>query len=224
MQEQLLTAYRTAITHYMQTHQQLLAEYGISSVQYTPQHPLLQQDGKPHGVFILQSGLVKVTRTTALGQVYSLGIFDRGEVLGDVEAIMDMHHFGTVETVTNCSFWKISTQQFLKMLSHEPDFNLLIHRNVISKLLNTSQKAAIQSTNKLLYSLMVMLREFSKLNELQISKPLLAEALGTSGRNLNRLLAELEDEQIIVTHQIIIKEINLQKLQQKIHAYENTIQ
>lgn len=224
MQEQLLTQYRTAVTSYMQSHQHLLAKYDISCVQYAPQQQLMRQDAAPHSVLILQSGLVKVIRTTSLGQAYSLGIFDRGEVLGDVEAIMDMHHFGTVETVTNCVFWKIAPQQFLKMLAQEPDFNLLIHRNVISKLLNTSHKAAIQSTNKLLYSLMIVLREFSALNELQISKSLLSEALGTSVRNLNRLLAQLEEEQIIVIKQTIIKEINLHKLQQKIHAYENSIQ
>ncbi|MBC5994570.1 Crp/Fnr family transcriptional regulator [Pontibacter cellulosilyticus] len=224
MQEHLLTEYRAAITRYMQTHEHLLEKYGINCVQYEPQHQLLKQDAQPHSLFILQTGLVKVVRTTSLGQAYSLGIFDRGEVLGDVEAIMEMPHFGTVETVTNCTLWKMAPQQFLKMLSQEPEFNLLIHRNVISKLLNTSHKAAIQSTNKLFYSLMVVLREFSKLNELQISKALLAEALGTSTRNLNRLLAQLEEEQIINTQQTIIKEINLQLLQHKIHAYENTIQ
>ncbi|MEJ8801746.1 Crp/Fnr family transcriptional regulator [Pontibacter sp. H249] len=224
MQEQLLTEYRAAITQYMQTHRLQLQKYEVAEVQYAPQYQLLKQNTSSHSIFILQSGLVKVVRTTSLGQAYSLGIFDRGEVLGDVEAIMEMPHFGTVETITSCTLWKITPQQFLKMLSQEPDFNLLIHRNVISKLLNTSHKAAIQSTNKLFYSLMIVLREFSKLNELQISKALLAEALGTSTRNLNRLLAQLEEEQIIRTQQTIIKEINLQQLQHKIHAYENTIQ
>ncbi|AKD04953.1 hypothetical protein PKOR_19990 [Pontibacter korlensis] len=225
MQEyNMLTEYRAAITRYMQAHLQLMEKYEISTEKYKPLYQLLKQDAAPHGVFILQSGLVKVVRTTSLGQAYSLGIFDRGEVLGDVEAIMNMHHFGTVETVSSCTFWKIKPEQFLNMLSQEPEFNLLIHQNVISKLLNTSQMAAIQSTNKLFYSLMVVLREFSKLNELRISKALLAEALGTSTRNLNRLLAQLEEEHIIRIQQTIIKEINLQLLQQKIHAYENTIQ
>ncbi|GAB3204555.1 CRP-like cAMP-binding protein [Pontibacter aydingkolensis] len=224
MQEHLLTEYRSAIIYYMDSQPYLLEKYGIAFMQFGPQHQLLKQDASPYSVFILQSGLVKVVRTTSLGQAYSLGIFDRGEVLGDVEAIMEMHHFGTVETITNCTFWRIAPQQFLKMLSQEPEFNLLIHRNVISKLLNTSHKAAIQSTNKLFYSLMIVLREFSKLNELQISKALLAEALGTSTRNLNRLLVQLEAEHIIKTQQTIIKEINLHLLQHKIHAYENTIQ
>ncbi len=207
----------------MENHQHLMAKYGVSH-ELGPHKILLKQDTPPHSVFILLTGLVKVIRKTSLGQAYSLGIFDRGEVLGDVEAIMQMHHFGTVEAITNCTFWKIEPEQFIKMLSQETDFNLLIHRNIISKLLNTSHKAAIQNTNKLSYSLMVMLRELSKLNELKISKALLAEALGTSIRNLNRLLLQLSEEHIIIIEQTIIKEINLQLLQQKIHAYENTIQ
>ena len=224
MQDHLLTEYRAQITRFMHIHTSLFGRYKISEVSIEAHQQLLRQGSAPHGVFILSSGLVKVVRTTSLGQVFTLGVFDRGEILGDVEAIMNMHHFGTVETLTRCSFWKIETEQFLKMLAEVPEFNMLMHRSIISMLLNTSSKAAIQSTNKLLYSLLIVLRELSRLNELQISKTLLAEALGTSVRNLNRLLAQLEEEHVIRTQNTIIKEINLQLLQQKIHDYENTIQ
>lgn len=224
MQRHMLTEYRAEVMRFIGTHPHLPEKYGISCVQYGPHQKLLQQAAAPRSVFILSSGLVKVVRTTSLGQAFTLGVFDRGEVLGDVEAIMNMPYFGTVETVTDCTFWQIAPEQFLKMLAQEPDLNLLIHRAMISRLLNTSEKAAIQGTNKLFYSLLVVLREFSRLNELQISKSLVADALGTSVRNLNRLLVELEEEKIIKIQHTIIADINLQLLQQKIHAYENSIQ
>jgi CRP-like cAMP-binding protein len=110
------------------------------------------------------------------------------------------------------------------MLSQEPEFNLLILKATISKMLNTSHKAAIQNTNKLYYSLLIVLREFSRLEDLQITKQLLAEALGTSVRNLNRLLVGLEEKMIIKIKHSLIKEINLQGLDQQIHVYENAIQ
>lgn len=220
----MLTEYRAAVLRFIANHEHLLEKYGIDCVQYKPQQKLLKQAAKPHNVFILSAGLVKVVRTTSLGQGFTLGVFDRGEVLGDVEAIMKSHYFATVETVTSCSFWKISPEQFLKMLAQEPEFNLLIHQAMISKLLNTSDKAAIQSTNKLFYSMLVVLREFSRLNDLLISKALLAEALGTSIRNLSRLLVQLEEEKIINIQHSRLSAINLELLQQKIHVYENTVQ
>jgi CRP-like cAMP-binding protein len=224
MQKHMLTEFRAAVLNFMEANKHLLEHYKIHLVAYEPHYKLLQQDARPHSVFVLSAGLVKVVRTTTLGQAFTLGVFERGEVLGDMEAIMDMEYFGTVETVTQCSFWKIAPEQFLKMLAQEPAFNLLIHQAMISRLLNTSHKAAIQSTNKLFYTLMIVLREFSRLNELQISKQLLAEALGTSVRNLNRLLTQLEEEKIIKTQQTLIKDINLPLLQQKIHVYESTVQ
>lgn len=220
----MLTEYRAAVIRFIDNHKHLLEKYGIGCVQYEPHQKLLKQAAKPHNVFILSAGLVKVVRTTSLGQAFTLGVFDRGEVLGDVEVIMNLHYFGTVETVSNCTFWEINPEQFLKMLAQEPEFNLLIHQAMISRLLNTSDKAAIQSTNKLFYSLLVVLREFSRLNDLLISKALLAEALGTSIRNLNRLLTQLEEEGVIKIQHSQIEGINLELLQQKIHVYENTVQ
>ncbi|MDO1450765.1 Crp/Fnr family transcriptional regulator [Rhodocytophaga aerolata] len=224
MQYHLLSQYRTAVIQYLTNHKQLFEKYSISPVLHQPRQTLLKQDAAPHSVFILSSGLVKVVHTTSLGQRFTWGVFERGEVVGDVEAIMNMHYFSTVETVTQCSLWKVAPEQFLQMLSEDAGFNLLIHQAMISKLLNTSYKAAIQSTNKLFYSLLIVLREFSRLNELEISKQLLSETLGTSLRNLNRLLVELEQEKVIRIEHTLIKEINFPGLQQKIHAYENAIQ
>ncbi len=224
MQYHLFSQYRQAITHYLKGHQQLFEKYSISHVVHQPGHKLLKQATAPHSVFILASGLVKVVHTTSLGQKFTWGVFERGEVLGDVEAIMAMHYFSTVETVTDCSLWKLAPEQFLKMLSEDASFNLLIHQAMISKLLNTSYKAAIGGTNKLHYSLLIVLREFSRLNELQVSKQLLSETLGTSLRNLNRLLAELAEEKVIKIEHTLIKEINIARLQQKIRTYENAIQ
>lgn len=220
----MLTEYRAAVIRFIDNHKHLLGKYGIGCVQYEPHQKLLKQAAKPQNVFILSSGLVKVVRTTSLGQEFTLGVFDRGEVLGDMEVIMNLHYFGTVETVTNCTFWKIYPEQFLKMLAQEPEFNLLIHQAMVSRLLNTSDKAAIQSTNKLFYSLLVVLREFSRLNELLISKTLLAGALGTSIRNLNRLLAQLEEEGIVKIEHSQIKSIDVELLQQYIYMYENSVQ
>jgi CRP-like cAMP-binding protein len=220
----MLTEYRAGVMRFIDTHKHLLEKYGISAVQYGPHQKLLQQAATPRSVFILSSGLVKVVHITSLGQMFTLGVFERGEVLGDAEAIMSMQYFGTVETVTYCTFWKIEPEQFLRMLAQEPGFNLLIHRAMVSRMLNTSEKAVIQGTNKLYYSLLIVLREFSRLNELRISKPLVADALGASVRNLNRLLVELEEGKILKIQHTILVDFNLQLLQQKIDAYENSIQ
>lgn len=208
----------------MQSNRSVIEQYQVKEITFPPQHVVLRQDGIPSGVYVLASGLVKVVRTTSIGQLFTLGAFERGEILGDVEAIMNINHFCTVVALTECTFYHIASPTFLTMLAEQPAFNLLVHTSMASKLLNTSGKAAIQSTNRLYYSLLLVLRELSRLNELTISKSLLAEFLGTSVRNLNRLLAPMEQEQVLQVNGGEVKRIDLHLLSQKIKAYENAVQ
>ncbi|MFC6999010.1 Crp/Fnr family transcriptional regulator [Rufibacter roseus] len=220
MEEHFYTEYRTKITLFMQAHTALQAQYHITEVHAQAQQVLLKQGAAPKGVFIIASGLVKVTRTTATGQSFTLGVFGPGEVEGDVEAIMHMPYFCTVQALTNCTFYHISSLQFLKMLAQEPDFNLLVHRSMASKLLNTSLQTSIQSTNRLIYTLLIVLRELSRLNELQITKALLTELLGTSQRNLNRLLAQLEEENLITVTGAAVTQMNRRDIEKRIEIYD----
>ncbi|WP_066836754.1 Crp/Fnr family transcriptional regulator [Rufibacter ruber] len=224
MDEHFYTEYRTKVTLFMQAHPALLERYQITEVHAAAQQVLLKQSATPQGVYILAAGLVKVTRTTAAGSSFTLGVFGPGEVEGDVEAIMHMPYFSTVQALTNCTFYHISTVQFLKMLAQEADFNLLVHRSMASKLLNTSLQTSIQSTNRLIYTLLIVLRELSRLNELQISKPLLTELLGTSQRNLNRLLAQLEEEQLLQTRGSLVVHTNRKGIEKRLATYDFEIQ
>lgn len=224
MVDPLYTDYRARLIAYMQQHPQLQANYGFATVAVGPQQELLQQGNTPRRVYILLSGLIKVTRTTVAGQPFTLGVFDRGELVGEAEVLLGTQHFCAVHTLTACTFYSIKPEVFLQLLAQEPDFNLLIHQSTTSMLLNTSHLASILSTNRLLYTLLVVLRELSRLNELRLHKSLLAEFLGTSQRNLNRLLAQLEQEKIIRLHQANISSIDLPLLAQRIRTYETTLQ
>ncbi|WP_210465853.1 Crp/Fnr family transcriptional regulator [Rufibacter roseolus] len=220
MEEHFYTEYRTKITSFLHGNGALLAQYQIREVQLAAQDVLLKQGTAPKGVYILTSGLVKVTRTTAAGQVFTLGVFGPGEVEGDVEALMHMPHFCTVQALTACRFYHINSDVFLKMLAREEEFNLLMHRSMASKMLNTSLQSSIQNTNRLYFTLLIVLRELSRLNELQISKPLLTELLGTSQRNLNRLLRQLEEENLIQVKGTLVASIDRQKIEKRIETYD----
>jgi CRP-like cAMP-binding protein len=151
-------------------------------------------------------------------------VFGRGEIIGDAEAIMNINHFCTVQTLTPCSFLKIGSDQFLNLLGELPAFNLLVHQSTTFKLLNTSQKVSIQSTNKLYYSLLLILRELAGFTDLVISKSLLTEFLGTSLRNINRLLPPLAHKNIIKMQSAIITHIQPDSLEKEIKSYERSIQ
>ncbi|RNI31890.1 Crp/Fnr family transcriptional regulator [Rufibacter immobilis] len=220
MEEQFYTEYRTRITQFMQAHPALLERYQIEEVHLNPQDILLKQGTAPKGVFILASGLVKVTRTTAASQLFTLGVFGPGEVEGDVEALMHMPHFCTVQALTPCRFHYMTSAQFLQLLAQEQEFNLLMHRSMASKMLNTSLQSSIQNTNRLHYTLLIVLRELSGLNELQISKALLTELLGTSQRNLNRLLAQLEQEKLVQVKNGLVMHLERALIQKKIEKYD----
>ncbi|MBC3541016.1 Crp/Fnr family transcriptional regulator [Rufibacter sediminis] len=224
MEEHFYTEYRTKITSFLQTNGALLARYQIREVSLAAQETLLQQGTPPKGVYILASGLVKVTRTTAAGQQFTLGVFGPGEVEGDVEALMHMPHFCTVQALTACRFFHISSERFLQMLAQEQEFNLLMHRSIASKMLNTSLQSSIQNTNRLYYTLLIVLRELSRLNELQISKPLLTELLGTSQRNLNRLLGQLEEENLVKMKGTLVAQMNRPGIEKRIETYDFEIQ
>ncbi|KAA3436912.1 Crp/Fnr family transcriptional regulator [Rufibacter hautae] len=224
MEEHFYTEYRTRITSFLQTNGTLLAHYQIKEVQLKAEDILLKQGTAPKGVYILASGLVKVTRTTAAGQVFTLGVFGPGEVEGDVEALMHMPHFCTVQALTACRLYHLTSEVFLEMLAQEQEFNLLMHRSMASKMLNTSLQSSIQNTNRLYFTLLIVLRELSRLNELQISKPLLTELLGTSQRNLNRLLRQLEEENLIQVKGTLVTHLDRLRIEKRIETYDFEVQ
>ncbi|RNI21851.1 Crp/Fnr family transcriptional regulator [Rufibacter latericius] len=220
MEEHFYTEYRTKTSVFLQTNAALLERYHLKEVQIQTQEILLKQGTAPKGVYILTSGLVKVTRTTAAGQLFTLGVFGPGEVEGDVEALMQMPYFCTVQTLTPCRFYHLSSERFLELLAREQEFNLLMHRSMASKMLNTSLQSSIQSTNRLYYTLLIVLRELSRLNELQISKPLLTELLGTSSRNLNRLLRQLEEESLLQVKGSLVVQTDRKEIEKRIETYD----
>ncbi|WP_147383152.1 Crp/Fnr family transcriptional regulator [Pontibacter oryzae] len=224
MQDYLFSDYRARLVTYIANHQeQLQQQYMLQLAEAGQQHVLLHQDARTQQVYLVASGLVKVTRTTSSGQAFTLGVFDRGQPLGELEVMMGIPNFCTVQALTHCTLYCIPAKAFLQMLAQEPAFNILMHQATASMLLNTTHKASILGTNRLLYTLLIVLRELSMLNELKLSKSLLAEFLGTSVRNLNRLLAQLEAEKILQLRNASIGQINLPLLIKRIQIYETTI-
>ncbi|GAA4302660.1 Crp/Fnr family transcriptional regulator [Nibribacter koreensis] len=223
MEEQFFTDYRSRIVQFLQANAMLLAQYHSTQVQVNAQEVLLQQGAHPKGIYVLASGLVKVTRTTANGQLFTLGVFGPGEMEGDVEAILGMPYICTVHTLTHCSFHYLEQAQFLQMLAQEPDFNLLVHKAIASKLANTSLQTSIQSTNRLYYTLLIVLRELSQVQDLHVTKSLLTEFLGTSQRNLNRLLGQMEDEGILHVKGSQIQHIHKPLVEKRITTYDHEI-
>lgn len=201
----------------------LQQKYELQTLETRQQQIVLRQAARTEQVYVVASGLVKVTRTTASGQAFTLGVFGRGQPLGELEVMMGIGNFCTVQALTPCTLYSIAPKAFLQLLAQEPAFNMLMHQATASMLLNTTHKASILSTNRLLYTLLIVLRELSILNELQLSKSLLAEFLGTSVRNLNRLLAQLETDKILHLTNASIGQINLPLLDRRIQYYETTI-
>ncbi|QHL89241.1 cyclic nucleotide-binding domain-containing protein [Nibribacter ruber] len=224
MEEQFFTEYRTRVSHFLQAHPAVLARYQSTVVTVPAQSELLQQGEKPKGVYVLASGLVKVTRATANGPLFTLGVFGPGEMEGDVEAILDIPYICTVHALTHCTFHYLSRDKFLQMLAQEPDFNLLVHTSMASKLVNTSLQTSIQSTNRLYYTLLIVLRELAQISDLHITKSLLTEFLGTSQRNLNRLLGQLEEERLVQVKGATILHIHPSQLEKRISTYDFQIQ
>ena len=167
---------------------------GVSLVEFNAKEMLMHQGSAAQHVFILKSGLCKISLVEENGKEYILAFLSTGEILGELELIRDEPRLCSVQALNKVEAYKLTKTCFLNLLNTDLKLNRLIINAYAERITNTSKKASFQK----LYSTENGLQRILKLQETEnteISKADLSAYLGISVRSLNRSLKKLKEEE-----------------------------
>lgn len=95
------------------------AVLGSDSHTYPPAVELFSQGAYPADVYLIQTGIVKFTRSEANGQEILLDLRFPGSLVGSAAAISERPHPFTAITVTRCTLTRWSARSFVTLLDND---------------------------------------------------------------------------------------------------------
>ncbi|QHT71338.1 Crp/Fnr family transcriptional regulator [Rhodocytophaga rosea] len=155
---------------------------------------LVMQDEPAGDLFILRSGVVKCFITEENGRDYLLEFLGEGEIIGELELLMNKDNLGSVQALTVVEAFRIDKKSFAAFLSEDRILTQYLLQELATRLSRTARRAAYQQIFPLQYALLKVLYLFSE-NKQAISKQDLADYLAISIRSLNRLLKQMGDQE-----------------------------
>jgi CRP-like cAMP-binding protein len=168
----------------------------LGSVRSFERGRLLCHEGQiADGVFILRSGVVKITRTTPTGREVVLAFRGAGELVGELAALDGEPRSATICAVDRVEALCLTTQAFLGFLQERPAVALVLLRMLATRLRDADAKRFEFSTLTTIERVAVRLLEFSEdfgreedSGAVRISLPLSQEELaGATGASLESI-------------------------------------
>lgn len=142
-------------------------------------------------VSIMKKGFVKCFYNENNDKDFIFEFLSSGEIIGEIEAIKNIHCLCNIEAVSEIEIYTFSTRFFLSLIEKNPEFRNQILLELSERLINTSYRASFQTAYSAKYGLLRLLNMQKKQN-ITLSKFDMASYLGIDIRSLNRILKEIE--------------------------------
>lgn len=163
---------------------------GFKLVSFKKNQPILEANRFIKHVFIIKEGVCKCVINEDNNKNYLVEFLGNGEIIGEIEAILDCKTITTVFAMTDVLVYKIELDIFKKILLNSKNFNALLLAELATRLRNTALRSSFQQLNTVESALSKIL-QLQKEQDLTFSKKDLSEYLGISVRSLNRELLKL---------------------------------
>jgi len=165
----------------------LVTEENVTSKQL-----IIEQGKQVFSVYIIKSGIVKCYMTQDTGLNFIQEFFGEGGIFGEIEMFNNKASFCSIETITNCSAFKIRKDDFHILLNQDKIFNQLILKALALKVEDKAIRHSHNQSHTIKSNFLRLKKSFPNLNEI-IPKKDLANYLGITERSLNRTLNDLKE-------------------------------
>jgi CRP/FNR family transcriptional regulator len=157
-------------------------------------------DGK--GFYLVQSGRVKIFRTSFSGKEQILHVFGFGEAFGEVAVFAGDKFPASAVTLEPSELLFFPRDAFRRLLAREPDLALQMLALLSKRLrafVNKVEELSLKEVPARLASHFLLLAAASRAEifELDLSKTELSKYLGTIPETLSRTLKKMEDQGLI---------------------------
>jgi CRP/FNR family cyclic AMP-dependent transcriptional regulator len=186
---------------------------------------IIQENDPAETVFILVKGMVKATDYRTFEVAYDFTWFYPVEVFGAMEFLMDLEHYKTtLITVTNCTFLKISKDQFAKWMVGDIHALRMQTKAMSVYLLDQARKDRLFLFGQGEDRLSILLQRLYKQGnvggvvEIPLTRNDLARSTGLSVRTINRTVTKFIERQILSKNgrKLVINEEQYKKLKELI--------
>ena len=162
---------------------------------------------RPHSVYLLESGLVRIYRLSEGGGETSFGYVAPGEVFGELSAFGDYPRESFAQAVRGSVVWKIPHENFRKVLAARSALALQVTRQIGGRLKRIETRVEDLVFRNVRTRVARMLGELAedfgqnenghRVIDIPITQSELATLVGATRQTVNQTLRELSDEGLI---------------------------
>lgn len=181
---------------------------------YAARIQLFQQGSPSEEVYLLESGMVKLTISDLLGKEIIVCLLGSGWLLGVCSAILQKPYETSATTLTNCTLHRIVAHDLLELMKSDVNFSWKIHKMQSHRLSMQFDRlvalGARSARRRLVELLSQLIREFcpQQKQDWTLRIPLkqweLAQLLAITPEHLSRLLRTLENDGILHRYKSMI--------------------
>jgi CRP-like cAMP-binding protein len=169
---------------------------------------ILRQGESSDAVYLIGSGLVKVTSLSSTGGEVIIGLRPAGRLLGAESAILQGPHMTSAVALTTCNLCAIGRRPFIELLHANPKVSWYLHELHSREILELAHQRLIQRTSTLRQRFAHFLSRFAtaatpgdSTGPMRIEIPLkqqdVAQLLSVTPEHFSRLTSQLEQDGVI---------------------------
>jgi CRP/FNR family cyclic AMP-dependent transcriptional regulator len=190
-----------------------------------PKYQVIFEEGAAGDqLFIIQAGVVKISKEAADGRVKTLALLSGGEIFGEMGVLGDEGRSANAETLTEVKTAVISRDDFQGLVEKNPSISLHIIRTLITRLIQADRQiknlALGNSRAKIADILLQLSSEFGGEGEdsskvgVRLTHQELADLAGLARETTTKLLNEFVKDEAILLKDREIEIVDKNKLQQ----------
>lgn len=210
---------RTAKNVEVAEQSELLASFIANrNIEKYNKHQLIYREGeRPHRIYYIIKGKVKVTKTHVLGKELVVDLYGNGEFLGYHALLQDTNYTDTAETIDTTELAIIPRTDFEELLLNDADMARTFLKMLSVKITQNENHLvalAYNSLRKKVAEALLQLQHKYK-EDIHLSRENLASVAGTATESLIRTLTDFRHEGLItINEKGCIKIIQLKKLEE----------
>jgi len=190
-----------------------------------PKYTVIFEEGSAGDLlYIIESGVVKISKEASDGRVKTLALLSAGEIFGEMSILSDEARSANAETLTEVRAAAIKREDFHGLVEKNPSISLHIIRTLIDRLIQADRQiknlALGNSRAKIADILMQLAQEFAEEGQegkkvgVRLTHQELADLAGLARETTTKLLNEFVKDDAIILKDREIEILDKAKLQQ----------
>lgn len=163
---------------------------------HAPKTRIIEQDRRYAWVYIIKEGITKCYISDENGKEFIQEFLGAGMEFGELEVFSGKRSFCCIESITPVSTYKISYENFNRLLEEDLRFNKIVMKALASKIGYKAPRHSYQHAYPIEDNILRLQEQYAAFTSV-ISKQDIANYLGVTTRSLNRALQNLKTKKIL---------------------------